>query len=716
MKTLLIDNYDSFTFNLYQLIAEVNRVPPVVVRNDTAPWSEIRQLDFDNIIISPGPGRPERPQDFGICAEAIRESSVPVLGVCLGHQGIGHLFGGKVDYADRVMHGRPSLIHHTGQDIFKGIPSPFTAIRYHSLHVTGLSDELEKLAWTEDGILMGLRHKTRRIWGVQFHPESICSEYGHQIMENFRSLTAEFLKQNPPRRRITDTGAAKQCPDSFDIVPHGNSADRDPVSLGQGKINGRSFRIFHRRVPMHLNAEQVFMNFFAQSTPNFWLDSALVRGFSRFSYMGDASGPHAEYVSYSLPEGKVTVTRRGQVEVFNESIFTYLDRMLRARHAVVEGLPFDFNLGYAGYLGYELKADCGATAAHRAATPDAAFVFADRIIAFDHEENIAYLVCLDDEDHPDRARQWLNDMQEKLQKMPSVRPWRRAPVPRMVMQSARHSPEEYLQRIRDCQQEIKHGESYEICLTNMITQHVTIDPMNTYRALRESNPAPYATYLNFPGVAVLSSSPERFLTIGPNGTVESKPIKGTRPRGKTPEEDERIYQDLRENGKDRSENLMIVDLLRNDLGTVSDVGSVYVSNIFSVESYATVHQLVSTVHGRLRRGISSVQCVQAAFPGGSMTGAPKKRSMEIIDRLEGGPRGIYSGSIGFFGLNGSADLSIVIRTIVVTPEDVTVGVGGAIIDLSDPQEELEEMLLKSRALVHALAVSALDGEPSQAAL
>ncbi|MBK8161618.1 MAG: aminodeoxychorismate synthase component I [Gammaproteobacteria bacterium] len=716
MKTLLIDNYDSFTFNLYQLIAEVNRVPPVVVRNDTAPWSEIRQLDFDNIVISPGPGRPERPQDFGICAEAIRECPVPVLGVCLGHQGIGHLYGGKVDYAARVMHGRPSLIHHTGQDIFKGIPSPFTAIRYHSLHVAELSDELDKLAWTEDGMLMGLRHKTRRIWGVQFHPESICSEYGHQILENFRALTAEFLKQNPPRRRVTDTGTAKRCPDSFDIVPHGNSADRDPVSLGQGEINGRPFRIFHRRVPMHLNAEQVFMNFFANSTPNFWLDSALVRGFSRFSYMGDASGPHAEYVSYSLPERKVTVTRRGQDEVFNESIFTYLDRMLHERHAVVEGLPFDFNLGYAGYLGYELKADCGATAAHRASTPDAAFVFADRIIAFDHEENIAYLVCLDDEDHADRARQWLNDMQAKLQKLPAVRPWRRAPVPRMVMQTARHSPEKYLQRIRECQQEIKHGESYEICLTNMITQHVTIDPMNTYRALRESNPAPYATYLNFPGVAVLSSSPERFLTIGPNGTVESKPIKGTRPRGKTPEEDERIYQDLRENGKDRSENLMIVDLLRNDLGTVSDVGSVYVSNIFSVESYATVHQLVSTVHGRLRRGISSVQCVQAAFPGGSMTGAPKKRSMEIIDRLEGGPRGIYSGSIGFFGLNGSADLSIVIRTIVVTPEDVTVGVGGAIIDLSDPQEELEEMLLKSRALVHALAVSALDGEPSQAAL
>jgi para-aminobenzoate synthetase len=213
--------------------------------------------------------------------------------------------------------------------------------------------------------------------------------------------------------------------------------------------------------------------------------------------------------------------------------------------------------------------------------------------------------------------------------------------------------------------------------------------------------------LNFPGVAVLSSSPERFVTVDPYGNVETKPIKGTRRRGKTPDEDEEIYQDLRTNAKDRSENLMIVDLLRNDIGAVCDVGSVHVPNIFAVESYATVHQLVSTIRGRLRRGISAVQCVQSAFPGGSMTGAPKKRTMEIIDRLEAGPRGIYSGSIGFFGLNGSTDLSIVIRTIVVTPEDVTVGVGGAIIDLSDPQEELDEMILKSKALVTALSQSAL---------
>ena len=710
MKTLLIDNYDSFTFNLFQLIAKVNGIQPIVVRNNGAPWSEIRELDFDNIVISPGPGRPEVERDFGICSEAIREANVPVLGVCLGHQGLCHLFGGTVDYAETVMHGRPSEIIHTGEEIFRGIPSPFTAIRYHSLHVSKLSDELERIAWTENGIVMGVRHKSRPIWGVQFHPESICTEYGHQLIENFRSLTSRHLKDNPPQRRASDGAKPKRSAASYDVVTRSESDDADQ-RLGCGILHGKQFQVCYRRVPLDVDAEQVFLNFYAKSKPNFWLDSALVRGFSRFSYMGDCSGPHAEYISYNLPKKEVSVTYNGRTRVHNESIFTYMDRMLRERHVQSEGLPFDFNLGYAGYLGYELKADCGANQAYNSPTPDAAFIFADRMIAFDHEENIVYLICLDDDDHVERARKWLDETCEKLHYLDPIPQWRRAFYPQPVAQTFRRSPNEYLDLIAECKKEIKRGESYEICLTNMITQHVRIDPLNTYRALRQSNPAPYATYLDFPDVAVLSSSPERFLTVDPNGVVESKPIKGTRRRGQTLQEDEDLYQDLRTNEKDRAENLMIVDLLRNDIGTVCDIGGVHVSHIFAVESYATVHQLVSTVRGRLRQGISAVQCVQASFPGGSMTGAPKKRTLEIIDMLEGGPRGIYSGSIGFFGLNGSTDLSIVIRTIVVTPEDVTVGVGGAIVDLSDPQDELEEMILKSKALVAALSETALDSIP-----
>ena len=569
-----------------------------------------------------------------------------------------------------------------------------------------LSDELEALAWTEDRILMGVRHKTRPIWGVQFHPESIGTEFGHRLLDNFRSLTCEYRRRNPPRRRCSDQVRPPRSPELYNVVPAPHAIE-STGEAARGTLHGKHFSVYYRRLPVPLDAEQVFMNLYADSRPAFWLDSALVREFSRFSYMGDASGPHAEFVSYDLASKQVKVTHRGKTSTYEESIFSYLDRQLRERHIDTEGLPFDFNGGYAGYLGYELKADCGANAAHKSPTADAAFVFADRLIAFDHEEDIAYLVCLDDEHHEARAKRWLNDMAERLQSLEPIPQWSRALHPQTVRQTFRHPSDRYLELIAECKKEIKKGESYEVCLTNMITNHVGIDPLNTYRALRARNPAPYATYLNFPGTAVLSSSPERFLTIDPYGVIDAKPIKGTRKRGKTVAEDEALYEDLRTNEKDRSENLMIVDLLRNDIGTVCNIGSVHVSNIFAVESYKTVHQLVSSIRGRLRRGISAVQAVKAAFPPGSMTGTPKQRTLEIIDRLEAGPRGVYSGSIGFFGLNGSADLSVVIRTIVVTEEAVTIGVGGAIIDLSDPQAELEEMILKSKATVGALSESEL---------
>jgi para-aminobenzoate synthetase len=545
---------------------------------------------------------------------------------------------------------------------------------------------------------------------VQFHPESIATEHGQQLLQNFAMLTNEHLRNNPPRRRSTERKHLLRRPEQYNIVPAADAATA--VAPARGTIRGKALRVKFRRLPMKLDAEQVFMSLFAHSKPAFWLDSAQVRNFSRFSYMGDARGPHAQFVTYNVNTGTVTVNQGGQRTTCQETIFSWLDRMLRERHVQAEGLPFDFNCGYVGYLGYELKAECGGSAAHASPTADAAMIFADRLIAFDHEQDMVYLVCVDDEDNDARADQWIAETAKKLGNLPRTPALYRNPDPEPVRLALRHSTAKYLKLIAACKEQIKLGESYEVCLTNMFTSRVEIDPLTTYRTLRSRNPTPYATYLAFPDVAVLSASPERFLTVDPYGVVDSKPIKGTRRRGSTPEEDEQLYQDLRSSEKDRSENLMIVDLVRNDLGAVCNFGSVHVSNMFTVETFATVHQLVSSIRGRLRRGISAVQAVQAAFPAGSMTGAPKKRTMEIIDRLEAGPRGVYSGAIGFFGLNGSTDLSVVIRTIVATNDSVTVGVGGAIIDLSDPNEEIEEVLLKSRASIHALAQSSLDAEPA----
>jgi para-aminobenzoate synthetase len=717
MKTLLLDNYDSFTFNLYQILSAVCGQRPLVVKNDEVTWDELRNLDFDNVVISPGPGRPEVARDFGVCADVVANSTVPVLGVCLGHQGLCHHYGATVDYAPRVMHGRGSPVHHDSSELFEGIPSPFTAIRYHSLHVRDLPDELEATAWAPSGlgdgssgvngdlVLMAVQHRERPVYGVQFHPESICTEFGHRLLANFRNITERFQLRHPQPSVSTSRVRASATPPATSR-DHTATPARRPHRYDHGvqpTVHGNPLEVYTRRIPFKVDAETAFMTLYADAEPAFWLDSALVRGFSRFSYMGDTSGPHAEFVTYSIARGTTEVTHNGTTTGHDEHIFDYLNRMLAERHVRTEGLPFDFNGGYAGYLGYELKAHCGGSEAHTSPTDDAAFVFADRLIAFDHEEEVAYLVCIDGVDDRDRAQQWINDTYDALAELQPVPRWSRTLHPQPVPQLFRHTPEQYLDLIADCKREINEGETYEVCLTNMIGQDVTIDPVNTYRALRERNPAPYATFLRFPDVSVLSSSPERFLTVGPDGEVESKPIKGTRPRGTTPEEDEHLYQNLRTDEKDRSENLMIVDLLRNDIGELAEVGSVHVSRIFSVESYATVHQLVSTVRGRLRPDVTAVDAVRRAFPGGSMTGAPKIRTMEIIDRLEAGPRGIYSGSIGFFGLNGSTDLSIVIRTIVTTDDDITIGVGGAIVDLSDPDEEVAEMLLKAKALVAALS-------------
>ena len=678
MRTILIDNYDSFTYNLYDLIARVNGRPPLVVRNDVR-WTDVPIEEFDSVVISPGPGRPERPRDFGVSARAIYDSGLPVLGVCLGHQGICHLFGGSVGHAPKPMHGRISEVHHTGADVFAGLPTPFPVVRYHSLAANELPEMLEAIAWTEDGVVMGLRHREAPVWGVQFHPESISTEFGFELLTNFRDLAKKHGRW----------GAS-----------HRAAAYEVQVATVRG-------------VP---DPETAYAELFAGNAHSFWLDSSLVsEGLSRFSFMGDGSGPLAEYVTYRVADGAVIVADRNGCQRVEQRFFDYLEEQLGRRAIPVpDGLPFEFNLGYVGYLGYELKAETGGEAAHDADTPDAALVFVDRMLAIDHAGETSYLLALGTPETADDARTWLGEAAERLADVPRATP-QRDPKPGggrtlidmthpSVSDAAipRHTKSAYLARIEECLREITDGESYEICLTNSVATSVRIDPLKTYRHLRRLSPVPYGALLDFPDVTVLSASPERFLTIGADGTVESKPIKGTRPRGRTPDEDRDLHDDLLGNEKDNAELLMIVDLLRNDLSRVCEVGSVHVPTLCAVETYAPVHQLVSTIRGKLRDNHSAVSCLRAAFPGGSMTGAPKVRTMEIIDRLEDGPRGVYSGSLGWFALSGAMDLNIVIRTLVAFGDQVSFGVGGAIVALSDAEDEYEETVVKSRAMITAL--------------
>lgn len=266
----------------------------------------------------------------------------------------------------------------------------------------------------------------------------------------------------------------------------------------------------------------------------------------------------------------------------------------------------------------------------------------------------------------------------------------------------RRSPQRYREEIEACKRYLTAGHSYEICLTNKVVAEASPDPLELYRALRQVNPAPFAAYLRFGDLAVLSSSPERFLAVDREGWAETRPIKGTSRRGATPDEDASLASALCVDEKNRAENVTIVDLMRNDLGRVCEVGTVDVPELMQVETYETVHQLVSSVRGRLRGEVGAAECVRACFPPGSMTGAPKLRTMEIIDELEGEARGPYSGAIGFLGLGGGCDLSVAIRTIVVNAGAIAIGAGGAVVVDSNPEDEFEEVLLKARASIAAI--------------
>jgi para-aminobenzoate synthetase len=674
-RTLLIDNYDSFTYNLVHALGRVGGARPLVLRNDdTAGLAALDLSTVDAIVVSPGPGRPDRERDFGLSRWAFEQSGLPVLGICLGHQGMCLAAGARVERAPAPVHGRLSPVWHDGQGLFAGIPSPFPAVRYHSLLVYDLPADIEPLARTGDGLLMAARHRDRPQWGVQFHPESIATAHGDRLLANFLDLAG--LRRHADRPRA-----------------------------GRSMPPGSPYELVVRELPRMPDPEAAFAALFGADPAAYWLDSARP---GRFSMLGGSGGPLAELLSYRVDTGEVVVSRGGEVRRFRETLFDHLDRMLAERRLPDPGLPTGFALGYVGYLGYELKADCGGRAAHRSPEPDGQLLFSDRALVVDHRERRGWLLALATAEHP--AGGWLREAAAVLADLtplpePPVPDPGAAPLPVL----SRHGREDYAALIGTCQEEIAAGESYEICLTNELSVPVAADPWQTYRVLRRTNPAPYAAFLRLPGAAVLSSSPERFLRIGAGGRVESRPIKGTRPRGCTGRQDRALAAELRGSEKERAENLMIVDLVRNDLGRVAELGSVEVPALFAVETYATVHQLVSTVTARLAPGTSPVDCLRAAFPGGSVTGAPKLRTMEIIDRLEGGPRGVYTGALGYLSLTGRADLSIVIRTMVVTPREVRIGVGGAITALADPAAEIEETLVKARALVAALPAAELAG-------
>ena len=359
-------------------------------------------------------------------------------------------------------------------------------------------------------------------------------------------------------------------------------------------------------------------------------------------------------------------------------------------------IPFSFRPGLVGYLGYEMLKGA------REMGESAELMIVDRAMVFDHRDRHMYFIGLFETE-----AEFQNWHRAALLRLTLVGGelasyTQRTKEPKILSSKLRHSPDKYLELIDKCKQHIASGDVYQLCLTNQILIEHDADPLKTFLTLRQQNPAPYGSYIKTANREIVSSSPEQFLKVTAEGKISSKPIKGTRPRSQVPVQDELLAKELRENQKEQAENLMIVDLMRNDLGRICEPGSVTVEKLFDVESYATVHQLVSTVTGTLQPGQNAVTALEACFPAGSMTGAPKIRAIEILEDLEAGSRGIYSGAIGYLGFDGSADLGMTIRTLVFEGNVASLGVGGGITIDSNPEQELQETMLKAEALLRTL--------------
>src|SRR5580704_17962077 len=462
---------------------------------------------------------------------------------------------------------------------------------------------------------------------------------------------------------------------------------------------------------------------------------AQLRDLSYPLFLDSATGPdrlaHYSFVAADPPlivtakDGRATLRRDAGAPAALEGDPLLAVQALLAEFATdpIPGLP-PFQGGAAGYIGYDYGAslerlprpmydDLG--------IPDVVLGVYDWVIAWDHQQRRAWLISTGlpasgREERAVRARARAGAVRERLQSpvpvpraaRPPDDPGVRGPAPPTFAVDGHpglrssYPHDGYLAAVARVRDYIIAGDIFQANFSQRLEAEYAGDPWSLYRAPRAINPAPFAAYFEAPGLAVVSASPERFIQVSVDGAVETRPIKGTSPRGIGPEHDAHLGRALIESEKDRAENLMIVDLLRNDLSRVCVPGSVRVPELFALEHYSTVHHLVSTVVGQLPRGADAIGLLRAAFPGGSITGAPKVRAMEIIAELEPSRRGVYCGTVAYVSLTGAADSSIVIRTYLARGGRVYFSVGGGIVADSDPEAEYRETLDKARALITAL--------------
>ena len=444
---------------------------------------------------------------------------------------------------------------------------------------------------------------------------------------------------------------------------------------------------------------------------SFFLDSGMdPQRLGRYSFIGNDP-----FLVMTSRGNQVTLMRQDEQQIERGNPFDVLGRLLETYRLDSFPAPIPFWGGAVGYLSYDLchfVERLPSTAIDDLQLPESYFAFYDAILAFDNLEGRAYIVSTGFPELGESRR-----LKRAKVRLEEIKGWLSSPCPstpeadfrsaegkaKAVLKS-NFTPEGYMKAVDRVRQYIAAGDVFQVNISQRFETDLTTPPYELYRRLRQINPAPFASYLNFDEVTIVSASPERFLRVD-GDWVETRPIKGTRPRGKDSVADAMLAEELTQSSKDRAENVMIVDLERNDLGRVCQYGTVRVTELAILETFPTVFHLTSTVVGRLCSNKNRIDLLKATFPGGSITGAPKVRAMEIIDELEPTRRSVYTGAIGYLSFGNNLDLNIVIRTFLIKDGKAYFQVGGGIIYDSDAEAEYVETLDKAKALIQALRLA-----------
>lgn len=457
-------------------------------------------------------------------------------------------------------------------------------------------------------------------------------------------------------------------------------------------------------------APEVF-GLFQNELHSFFLDSGMdPQKLGRYSFIG--TDP---FLVMKSRGNQITLIAQDKQETEQGNPFDVLGRLLETYRLDALPAPVPFWGGAVGYLSYDLChfiEHLPSTAIDDLKLPESYFGFYDTILAFDNLQHRTYIVStgfpeLNEEQRLKRARLRIKELKDRLSSHSPIAPEASLLNSKNLNETvlkANFTPEDYIKAVNRVREYIAAGDVFQVNLSQRFQTDLFVPPYELYRRLRRINPAPFASYLNFDGVIIASASPERFLRVD-GDYVETRPIKGTRPRGKNPVEDAMLARELLGSIKDRAENVMIVDLERNDLGRVCQYGTVKVTELAILETFPTVFHLTSTVVGRLRPDKNRIDLLKATFPGGSITGAPKVRAMEIIDELEPTRRSAYTGAIGYFSFSNNLDLNIVIRTFIIKGDKAYFQVGGGIIYDSNAEAEYQETLDKAKALIQALQLA-----------